>query len=1116
MIHVSDSGVCRLSGIAQIFKRSHKTAFVLFAAAALFMTMSKPASAQPFSTGMSTLASAIGGNGAALGVIQSDTNLMCYDSGMGTYTIPCAQQIVDEVAASLAAGVIATFSDRDGDGIKDLFDHDLDGDGIPNLTDPDIDNDGTLNAADNDDDQNGQPDGSDTDTDGDGWIDTLDPNDDNDGFADTTDSDRNGNGVLDVVEYSTSILGAADGGDINALNLVHARLGGAHFNSGGWPDWDPFMSPSSWSVVNDMINTAIAGTGTTGLIVMRQAFSGNPTSRMVVNFLLDGGITGNLPNSTVGFIPLFRAGLPTPDLPSTLAVLDDAISGDAQAINRIRVAINDIVTYNGFYFDPTARAYLQGLLISFGGAPSMIDTDGDGIPDSTDPDIDGDGIANTNDTDDDGDGIPDNEEMDTDGDGITDDIDTDDDGDGDPDTSDPDDDDDGIPDYQDPDIDTDGDGDPDVTDTDDDGDGDPDTTDPDDDGDGIDDLNDNDSAVNNTDDPTATCGDATADLTGTFAVDPCLWTRDERNLTYAQNYEGGEQFATYLLGWWRTEFQPTMREMMAQIHAGVIDQTRNIGSAMNAVNMTKSIRSQQANEFESKKNLMPNELTCVAGTHAAAIATTNTVANSLTEGFKTDMSKRSGGAPTEPSNKGTASDVKDRLDKYCQFFLNPDANNGINVCPNPTTAGALVDGDIDIESFLFKDSIDFNVQANREAAEALMANLVRPTVYPRLTDQMINSARGRETILQREYMESIRTIMTDVLSSMLSRRVSVPLPTTAGGTSPPPAAIPVPGPPPLPPPPGSGTNTYDDFLNALGRMESGGAGCNNHGGSAGGGGYKCVNSIRYLGKYQFGEYALIDVGCIQNVPPVGDQNISTYVWRSPCGGVSGITSYMDFLNSPAAQEAAIRTYMGMQRGYIGAVWTSAVCTTIGGILMSPSAMLAGAHLVGHAAMKAYINSGGTDIRRDGNGTPITKYLAMFGGYNTPYGGDCGSQPGQGTGPTAPPSSPPPAPKPVAMSLKEIRECAGVPPADISPNPSYNEIMLAMTKERFFCPKYFIGLNNNIGALKQEQTSINAYIAIILVDIEAMQERINLLLAAKASLKYNEEAEPTMRNFTPVK
>src|SRR5690606_21024833 len=87
-----------------------------------------------------------------------------------------------------------------------------------------------------------------------------------------------------------------------------------------------------------------------------------------------------------------------------------------------------------------------------------------------------------------------------------------------------------------------------------------------------------------------------------------------------------------------------------------------------------------------------------------------------------------------------------------------------------------------------------------------------------------------------------------------------------------------------------------------------------------------------------------------------------------------------------------------------------------------------------------------------------------------------------------------------LYIQPIREAAGIPAADISPNPSYNEIMQALTKERFMDPEYYIDIANQLGAIRQEQTMLDTYIALQLQDIYELQEQINTLMATKASLK----------------
>jgi len=157
-------------------------------------------------------------------------------------------------------------------------------------------------------------------------------------------------------------------------------------------------------------------------------------------------------------------------------------------------------------------------------APDKTDTDGDGIDNNHDPDIDGDGIHNDSDDDKDGDGILNLKDADADGDGTTDAGKSDIDGDGVVDGHDDDQDGDGIPNHKDADADGDGQTDTGKTDTDGDGivnghdddidgDGTKNPEDPDTDGDGIHDGADSDADGDGTTDAgkTDTDGDGIHD-----------------------------------------------------------------------------------------------------------------------------------------------------------------------------------------------------------------------------------------------------------------------------------------------------------------------------------------------------------------------------------------------------------------------------------------------------------------------------------------------------------------------------------------------------------------------------------------------------------------------------
>jgi hypothetical protein len=153
------------------------------------------------------------------------------------------------------------------------------------------------------------------------------------------------------------------------------------------------------------------------------------------------------------------------------------------------------------------------------------------------------------------------------------------------------------------------------------------------------------------------------------------------------------------------------------------------------------------------------------------------------------------------------------------------------------------------------------------------------------------------------------------------------------------------------------SHSYDDFFVALGRRESS---LN----------YDAVNSLGYLGKYQFGKLALKDIG---------------YYSAGHWTGRNGINSKSEFLANHGVQEQAIRADMQLQWLYLTHKGvTHFVGHTIKGIHVTVSGMLAGAHLVGAGAEARFLRSAGAFLPHDANGVPVTTYMKLFAGYETPF------------------------------------------------------------------------------------------------------------------------------------
>lgn len=170
------------------------------------------------------------------------------------------------------------------------------------------------------------------------------------------------------------------------------------------------------------------------------------------------------------------------------------------------------------------------------------------------------------------------------------------------------------------------------------------------------------------------------------------------------------------------------------------------------------------------------------------------------------------------------------------------------------------------------------------------------------------------------------------------------------------------------------TNSYEAFKTALKTRESSGD-------------YTAVNSFGYLGAYQFGEAALVDLGFV-----VLDDNPYDNDFNGGWTGKMGINSAADFLNSPAAQEAAADEWFELLWDYAVALDLDAYLgQTVGGVYITASAIIAGAHLLGAGGVATWLNSGGTIEIYDGYGTPISEYLALFSGYEMPF--ETGEEPG---------------------------------------------------------------------------------------------------------------------------
>jgi len=119
--------------------------------------------------------------------------------------------------------------------------------------------------------------------------------------------------------------------------------------------------------------------------------------------------------------------------------------------------------------------------------------------------------------------------------------------------------------------------------------------------------------------------------------------------------------------------------------------------------------------------------------------------------------------------------------------------------------------------------------------------------------------------------------------------------------------------------------------------------------------YNKVNTLGYLGKYQFGKSTL--------------NRIKIY---NPYA----------FLNDPVLQEKAFITLSSLNKWILQRDIKRSVGKKINGIEITESGILAAAHLAGAGNVKKYLRSNGSQIFTDAYGSNIQHYMRKFAGYDT--------------------------------------------------------------------------------------------------------------------------------------
>ncbi len=118
--------------------------------------------------------------------------------------------------------------------------------------------------------------------------------------------------------------------------------------------------------------------------------------------------------------------------------------------------------------------------------------------------------------------------------------------------------------------------------------------------------------------------------------------------------------------------------------------------------------------------------------------------------------------------------------------------------------------------------------------------------------------------------------------------------------------------------------------------------------------YWAVNTLGYMGKYQFGCTTLEQLG---------------------------VYNFEQFLSSPRLQERVFEKNIRYNRKQLASYIRMYNGKTVGGVKITESGILAAAHLSGAGGVKRFLKSGGDIYTSDAYGTTVRGYLKKFSGYD---------------------------------------------------------------------------------------------------------------------------------------
>lgn len=217
------------------------------------------------------------------------------------------------------------------------------------------------------------------------------------------------------------------------------------------------------------------------------------------------------------------------------------------------------------------------------------------------------------------------------------------------------------------------------------------------------------------------------------------------------------------------EWLQAKKDQTKQLHAGLLDQSRQIASNLDAANQQVVIKKVQQREFEAKTQHIVSDEACRFDTTAKYLTRNMQLAKAVSTGVSNNFNMLGNNTVGTPGAAGPAPVNATRWQAYVSQFCDPTQNGGNVACAATANANAHITPS---KTIFGRKTINMDDPATREAVNQLVFNITGFETPEPIPAEVQQSAAGKEQRQQNREALAQRDAVGALVWSVIGERTT--------------------------------------------------------------------------------------------------------------------------------------------------------------------------------------------------------------------------------------------------------------------------------------------------------------------------------------------------------